>query len=138
VTGSPLERLLGAIDALDVEGAMALVAPDCHLLTVDGRRAEGAAGVRDLLAEFLSQLRSTVHRITAEWHPEDVWIAEVEADYELKDWLRLTALPRVFVLRDGEAGLTDVRVYGAHEQELRDHRSGESATVVGGHWIPPL
>jgi hypothetical protein len=138
VSDSPIARLLDAIDKLDLDAAMALAAPDCRLLTVDGRRAEGTEAVRALLASFLASLRSTTHRITAEWHEDNVWIAEVVGDYELQDWLRIDGLPRAFVLRDGPAGFADVRVYGAHEHPLTDHRTGEEGMWVGGRWVPPL
>jgi hypothetical protein len=135
---SPLERLLGAIDALDLDATMAAAAPDVKLLTVDGHRAEGAAPVRELLADFLGRLRATTHTITAQWHVEDVWIAEVDATYELKDRTRIAALPRAFFVRESPDGFADLRVYGAHEQPLRDHRAGGGGMTLGGHWIPPL
>ncbi len=126
------------MDKLDLDAIMALAAPECRLMTVDGRRAEGQAQMRQLLGAFLSSLRSTVHRITAEWHVDDVWIAEVEASYELRDWLQMTGLPRVFVLRDGPDGLLDVRAYGARERPLMNHRTGDEPSRVGGRWIAPL
>jgi hypothetical protein len=138
VNGSPVTQLLEAIDKLDLDAVMALASPDCRLMTVDGRRAEGAAQMRQLLGAFLSSLRSTSHRVTAEWHVDDVWIGEVEASYELRDWLQMTGLPRVFVLRDGPDGLLDVRVYGARERPLTNHRTGDEPTRVGGRWIAPL
>jgi hypothetical protein len=135
---SPIARLLAALDRLDVDAAMALVAPDGRLLAVDGRRAEVSDAVRDLLADFITKLRSTTHEITAEWHQDDVWIAEVEATYELQDWLQIKALPRAFVLREGPDGFVDLRIYGAHEHPLTEHRTGAEGMRVGGRWIPPL
>jgi hypothetical protein len=137
---SPLDAFLRALDSLDADAAMALMAPDCRLLTVDGRRAAGAGAVRVLLAAFLATLYSTSHRITAEWHVDGVWIAEVDADYELKDRLRIGGLPRAFVAREGPDGLSDVRVYGAHEDRLSDERESESERGLwfGGHWMPSL
>jgi hypothetical protein len=41
VGATPLEKLLDALDALDLDGAMALLAPDCALLMCDGGRAQG-------------------------------------------------------------------------------------------------
>jgi SnoaL-like domain len=138
VTESPIDQLLGAIDELDVEAAMALSAPDCRLLTADGRRAEGTEAVRELLTDFLAAMRSTTHRITAQWHQQNVWIAEVEATYELEDLLKIGALPRAFVLREGPDGFVDLHVYGAHERPLTEHRSDEEEMRLGGRWIPPL
>ena len=135
---SPIDRLLRAIDELDVDAALAPAAPDVRMLAADGRRAAGAAAVRELLADFLGGLRATTHKITAEWHEDNVWIAEVEATYELKDRTRIAALPRAFILRDSSDGLADLRVYGAHEQPLGDHRSGGGGMRIGGNWIPPL
>jgi hypothetical protein len=138
VSDSPLAALLHAIDQLDVEAVMALVAPDCRLLTVDGRRAEGRQATHKLLRDFLGALHSTKHTILAEWHQDNVWIAEVEADYELRDRLALGALPRMFVVRTEPAGISDVRVYGAHEAALAAHRTGEEGFEYAGRWMPPL
>ena len=135
---SPIDQLLDALDRLELEGAMALMAPDVRMLVADGRRAEGTEAVRGLFGDFLGQLRSTTHRITAQWHVETVWIAEVEASYELQDYLEMNALPRVFVVRMGADGIRELRVYGAHERPLSDHRTGEEGMWVGGRWVPPL
>lgn len=135
---SPVEQLLDAIDKLDVEGAVALLAPDGRLLTVDGRRARGADAVHALLTDFLATVRSTSHQITTQWHVDDVWIAEVDATYELRDWLKLDALPRVFVARMGADGIADLRAYGAHERPLTEHRTGDEGMWIDGRWIPPL
>jgi hypothetical protein len=138
VSESPIERFLKAIDELDVDGAMAVMAPGARLLAVDGRREDGTEAVRSVVAELLSALRSTEHRVSAQWHVDSVWIAEVEATYELRDWLKLNALPRAFVARMAPEGIADLRVYGAHERPLTEHRTGEEGMWVGGRWVPPL
>ncbi len=138
MNGSPIEQLLKAMDELDVDAAMALMAPDVRFLAVDGRRGQGADAVRKLLTDFVSTLRSTSHRITAQWHQDGVWIAEVDGSYELEDYLQLNALPRAFVVRMGPDGIADLRAYGAHEQPLTEHRTGEEGMWVGGRWVPPL
>jgi hypothetical protein len=138
VDESPIAQLLGGVDELDVDAAAAMFAGDGRLLTVDGRRAQGREAVRDLLRDFLAALRSSTHRITAQWQHENVWIAEVEATYELRDWRQLTALPRAFVLRDGPAGIADLRVYGSHERPLGETPKGEKGTWIGERWMPPL
>jgi hypothetical protein len=138
VDDSPIELLLQAVAKLDADVAVALFAPDAHLLTVDGRRAAGKDAVRELLVEFFGTLRSTSHRITGQWHEGNVWIAEAEGTYELQDWLKLTALPRAFIARTGPEGIADLRAYGAHELPLTDHPSGEEGMWVGSRWIPPL
>jgi len=122
---------------LDGEAAIALMAPNCQMLAVDGRRAEGTAAVRELLSDFLATILQTTHRISGQWHQDDVWIAEVEATYELKDRLRISR-PRAFVLRNGPDGFVELHVYGAHERLLADHRTGEEGMRIGGQWIPPL
>jgi hypothetical protein len=135
---SPLERFLSAVDGLDVDRAMSLFAPECRLLTVEGRRVEGPDAVRAMMLDFVSAVRSTHHRITAQWHEESVWIAEVDATYELKDLMVTGVLPRAFVLRDGPDGIVDLRVYGAHERPLTEHRTGGEGMRIGGRWLPPL
>ena len=51
MSDSPIEQLLTAIDALDVDATMALMAPEVRLLAVDGRRGEGTEMVRKLLTD---------------------------------------------------------------------------------------
>jgi hypothetical protein len=138
VSQSPIERFLDAVDRLDVDAAMALMAPDARVLVADGRRAEGTEAVRQLLGDFLGQLRSTTHMITAQWHQADVWIAEVDASYVLRDWLELNRLPRAFVVRARPDGVSELRAYGAHEHRLSERPTGEKGRWVGGRWIPPL
>jgi hypothetical protein len=138
VDGSPIDKLMAAIDVSDVDAAMALFGPAPRLMTVDARRADGSEAVRELLVSFLGSLRSCRHAITAQWHPDDVWIAEVDASYELQDGLEITHLPRVFVARMESGLITDLRGYGAHEHQLTDHRTADAGIWIGGHWIPPL
>jgi hypothetical protein len=138
VTGSPIEQVLNAVDDLDVDAAMTLAAPGIRFMAADGRRVEGTEALRDLLTEFLLPLRHTTHRITAQWHQDDVWIAELEGTYELRDYLQLKALPRAVIARIGPDGIVDLRVYGAHERPLTEHRTGEEGMWVGGRWVPPL
>jgi hypothetical protein len=138
VSESPIEQLLEALDKLDVERAMGLLARDGRLMTADGRRAHGADAVRELVGDFCSTVRSTSHRITAQWHLDNVWIAEVDADYELADRLQLTALPRAFIVYEGPDGIADLRIYGAHEQPLSEHRGSQFGLRIGERWIPPL
>jgi SnoaL-like domain len=138
VSDSPFGRLIEAIDSRDVDAVLALATPDIRFLFVDGRRGEDADALRAVLTEFFGELYSTDHRLTSQWYVDDVWIAEVEADYELRDHLRLHALPRALVVRKSAEGITDLRVYGAHEHRLTDRQTREHGLLVGGHWIPPL
>jgi ketosteroid isomerase-like protein len=138
VDESPIAQLLAAVDKLDFEAVTALFARDARLLTADGQRAAGIEEVRQLLSQFLGTLRATSHRITAEWHEADTWIAEVDATYELDDWMQTSPLPRALVLRQGPDGIADLRVYGAHEGRLADHPRGGLGTWIRGRWIPPL
>jgi uncharacterized protein (TIGR02246 family) len=138
VTGSPIEQLLEALDKLDVDATAALFAPDARLLCVDGRRADGQEAISEFLGELFAQLRSMSHRITAAWNPDDVWIAELEASYELQDRLRMDAVPRALVLHHGADGITELHAYGANEPELADRHSHSEGMRIGGRWMPPL
>lgn len=138
VDESPIAELLAAVDRLDLEATTAQFAPDARLMTADGRRAAGIEQVRTLLTDFLAPIRSTSHQITAEWHEAETWIAEVDGSYELDDWMQTSPLPRAFVLRQGPDGISDLRVYGAHEHRLTDHPEGGLGTWVRGRWVPPL
>jgi hypothetical protein len=138
VSQSPIEEFLDALDRLELDAIMALMAPDVRALVVDGRRAEGIDAVRQLFADFLGQLRATTHRITAQWHEDDVWIADVNASYELRDWLQLNGWPRAFILRAGTDGVSELKAYGAHEHQLSNHPTGGETLWIGGRWVPPL
>jgi hypothetical protein len=138
VVSPPVEQLLAAIDRLDLDATMELLAPDAELLFADGRRAQGRDAARGLVADFLAALRMTVHRVTAEWRLDGVVIAELDADYELRDSLLLTHLPRALIVRAGDEGITSLHAYGAHEHPLREHRTSEEGLVIGGRWVPPL
>ncbi len=134
---SPIGQLLQAVDALDVDAVMRISSPECRILTVDGQRAGGAEAVRAVLEGFVARLHSASHRVSAEWHEDNVWIAEVDAVYELADGVRLGPLARAFIVRvDGEQ-LVDVRVYGAHERPLDDSVNPQGLRV-GGRWLPAL
>ena len=138
MSDSPIEALLDAFDRLDVEAIVGMSAPECRLRTADGRAAEGTQAVRELVTSLIAELRSTSHRIVAQWHVDDVWIAEVEASYELRDWLRVSALPRAYVVREGPDGIRELHAYGAHERPLTEHRTGAEGMWIGERWIPPL
>jgi hypothetical protein len=138
VTQSPIEQLLVALDRLDLDGLTALLAPDVRILLADGSRATGSGPAREVLTSLIAELRSTAHHVTAQWHQDDAWIAEIEASYELRDYLRLESIPRAMVLRANSAGISDLHVYGAHEHPLAEHRTGEEGMRIGGRWIPPL
>jgi len=133
---SPIGRLLRAVDTLDADAVIRISSPECRLLTADGQRAGGAQAMRAVLERYFVRLHSASHRVTAEWHVDDVWIAEIDAVYELAEGVRLGPLPRAFIVRvDGEQ-LIDVRVYGAHERPLDD--PGNPQMSAGGRWPPAL
>jgi SnoaL-like domain len=138
VTESPIEKLLRAFDSADLDAVIALFSPEARLLIADGQRAEGRAAVRALLGGFLATVHASSHQITAQWHQDNVWIAEVEANYELQDRLQLNGVPRAFVLYEGPDGIADLRAYGAREHPLAEHRTGEEGMWIRERWIPPL
>ena len=138
MAGSPIKELLDAVDTLDVDQVMALTAPSPQILIADGRRAEGIDGVRALLGELLATLRVARHQITAEWRQEDVWIAEVDASYELRDGTQTATLPRAVIGRFGPDGVSELHIYGAHEHPLAEDEETQGGLIVGGRWIPPL
>jgi ketosteroid isomerase-like protein len=138
MTDSPLDRLLAALDSLDVDAVMALLTRDAKFLTIDGGRAQGTAAVREMLTDFVAPLRATTHKVTAEWHADDVWIAEVDATYERTDGEQTGELARVIVLRERPNGIADLRAYGAQAPLLTDPHGEEAGMRLGGRWIPPL
>jgi SnoaL-like domain len=139
LSSSPIDQLLAAIDQRDVDAVMALTAPDVQVLTMDGRGAQGTDAVRAAFDAIFSALRSSSHRITTQWHVDDAWIAEAEADYVFGDYMEMKSVPRVIIARESSDGIVDLRVYGAHERPLGEHDTGEEwGTWIRGRWIPPL
>jgi uncharacterized protein (TIGR02246 family) len=139
VPESPVATVLAAIDAFDIDAFTALFAPDGRLLTVDGRVANGREEVRQVLGRFSADLRATSHRLTAEWHPEpDVWIAELDATYELTNYAQLGPYARAIVLRNGSGGIHELRIYGLHERPLTDSTRGYQEVFGSGRWLPTL
>lgn len=117
---------------------MALIGPEGRMLTASGSTVEGAEDVSEMLTELFDALRSTAHRIISQWHVDDVWIAELEADYELKSDAQVRRLPRAIIWRSQASGSAVVHVYGAHEKDIRDLGEPAGAMLLGGRWIPPL
>lgn len=134
-----MQAVLRALDALDLEAAVTLFAPNASLSTLFGETASGRDRVHELLGQFLGELRASHHDVRAEWNPEPgVWLAEMSATYELADFSRRGPYGRVMVLREGKDGIEQLRIYGAHELPLaQDGRSYEN--VRGPHgWLPTL
>lgn len=135
---SPIEQFLAAADGLDLDGVMSTLTSDSRLLMPDGRRVVGSQSIREILADFFSNLRSMTHEVQEQWHVEDVWIAEASASYELRDWHRFEGLPRAVISRLGEGGIVDLRIYGASEQALAERLTHDEPTRTGGRWVFPL
>lgn len=139
MSDSLLIAALAAIDSLDLDTTMALFAPDATLHTTYGEQAVGREQVRAELGMFFGELRSTQHEVTSLWNPEPgVWIAEMLATYELTDFSRRGPYGRAFVVRTGDHGILQLRIYGSHEQPLPE--SGlQYREVRGPHgWLPTL
>lgn len=138
MSASPIERFIDAIDALDVSAAVALMGPQCQLQAATGHTAEGAGPVSEMLVELFGEVRSSSHRLVTQWHIDEAWIAELEADYELTNDARITRLPRAVFWRAQPNGSAVVHVYGAHEGEIRELGRTAGGLRLGGNWIPPL
>ena len=134
-----MQAALAALDALDLEAAVGLFADDAALTTVFGETASGRERIRDVLGAFLRELRSARHELTSEWNPEDgIWVAEMSASYVLSDYSQRGPYARAIILRAGEGGIEQMRIYGAHELPLAE--SGRAYSEVrGAHgWLPTL
>lgn len=134
-----MQAVLRAIDSLDLDGAVALFAPDGSLTSVYGDTAAGREQVQAVLGVFLRALRTAHHDVTSEWNPESgVWIAEMSANYELSDYSRRGPFQRVMILRAGDAGIEQLHIYGAHELPLTED-GRPYREVHGPHgWLPTL
>ncbi len=139
MSDSPIRTVLGVIDALDLDAAVALFAADATLMTAFGEHATGIEQIRGALADLLHGLRATEHTVLSEWNPErGLWIAEVIAIYELADFSRRGPFERAIILRSSDDGVADLRIYGAHELPVPESGGGYQ-DVRGPHgWLPTL
>jgi hypothetical protein len=140
---TPLERFLGGFDRLDADACAAMFARDGRLRFADGSVEEGTAAVRAALRSYFADLRSTEHRIRAQWHVESTWIGEVDSNYVLADHSLHGPVSKVFVARMYADAIEDLRVYAAgepsfHEAAARHERESGRGILVGGRWTPPL
>lgn len=137
---SPIQAVLRALDAIDLDGAVEQFAADGELRTVFGERGERRDGVRRLLGAFLGGLRATQHALEAEWNPEPgVWLAQVSASYELSDFSRRGPFERAIVARASDAGISQLWIYGQHELPLSKAGHGYVEVQDAHHgWLPTL
>lgn len=137
---SPIQAVLRSLDAIDLEGAVELFAPEGLLTTVFGERAEGLDRVRAVLGTFLQGLRSSRHELESEWNPQTgVWLAQVSATYELTDFSRHGPYERAIILRGDGAGIAELRIYGQHELPLSQAGRGYVEVHDAHHgWLPTL
>jgi hypothetical protein len=136
---SPIAAVLKALEALDGDAFMSLFGGAGRLLLTDGTVAEGSDEVRSVIRRFMDDLSAMTYQITSEWHPEDeVWIAEIQATYDLKDHGRRGPYPRVMVVRSGSDGIVDLRIYGRHELPLTESPIHYREVSTGGRWLATL
>jgi hypothetical protein len=139
MSDSLIQGLLSAIDALDLEAATSMFSADADLMTLYGRQGKGTEQVRAVLGELIGELRSAHHEISSEWNPEPgVFIAELTATYELKDFSERGPYRRAIVMRAAGQQITQLGMYGAHELPLPEAEAGYHE-VRGPHgWLPTL
>ena len=136
---SPISAALDTVDALDVDGFAAMFVADGRLLMTDGTVAAGVEQVRAAMSDFVADLSATTHEITAEWHPEDgVWIAELQATYELREHGQRGPYPRAIVLRGGPDAIAELKVYGLHELPLTEPARPYHEVLASGRWLATL
>jgi len=128
-----------AMDALDIDAATALFAPDAEVWTVYGRNGNGVDEVRALLAELLGDLRSRCHEMSSELNSgPNVWVAEFTATYEMKDFSKHGPYRRIVVLRMGPGGIEQMHMYGSHELPLPLVEPGYQEVRASHGWLPTL
>ena len=139
MSDSPIAEFLARIDALDLDGLVASLAPEVRVAMLFGEEASGRDAVGVAFGRFLGELRGTRHEITASWNPEPgVWIAEMTATYELRDLRRLGPFRRAIVLRTGDAGIEQLRIYGGHELPLPESGRPYQEVRAPSGWLPTL
>ena len=134
-----MQAVLRAIDALDLDGAVALFAPDGSLTTVYGDTAAGRERCKRCWASSCVRCATAHHDVTSEWNPESgVWIAEMSATYELSDYSRRGPYQRAMILRAGDAGIEQLHIYGAHELPLTEAGRPYARCAAPHGWLPTL
>ena len=112
-TGEPdfLDQAFALVDAMDLDGYVALYTDDGRFTFGNGPTAAGRDAVRAGLAGFYATIAGMRHELLDRWWPQpDVGITEARVTYTRPDATTVT-LPVVTIyrLRGGQAA--DVRVY---------------------------
>lgn len=139
MTDSPITAVLGALEARDVDAAVAMFADDGTLMRTDGHVAHGTDEVQAALTEFVGPLKRSTYDVSSQWNPEPgVWIAQLTATYDLGDLGLHGPYPRAIVLRDGAGGIAELSIYGSHEPPLAKTEPSYHEVFAAGHWMPTL
>jgi ketosteroid isomerase-like protein len=104
-----IHDLFEAIDAKDVEGLLAHLAPDAtqrfgNQEPLHGHREIGAAN-----AAFFSAIESLRHEVTGLWESDDTVIVRIDATYVRLDGRSVT-VPAVSIIQESDGLIVDYQV----------------------------
>jgi limonene-1,2-epoxide hydrolase len=102
--------LLGAIDAMDVDGFVAHLAEDVRFRFGNGAAVTGREAVRNAVCGFFTTVRGLRHEILTECTDGDLRVLETAVTYTRLDGADVT-LPVVSVVGLRDHLVTDYRIY---------------------------
>jgi ketosteroid isomerase-like protein len=102
--------LFAAIDAKDVEGLLAHLAPDATQRFGNQEPLHGHQEIGAANAAFFSTIESLSHEVTGLWESDDTVIVRIDATYVRLDGRSVT-LPAVSIIRESDGLIVDYQVF---------------------------
>ena len=108
-----LRQLLEAIETLDVDAYVALMADDVELMLNNGAVVlHGHDQVRDALGQAWAQVASILHNEINAYGDDTNLVHESIVETTLKDGSRVTARSTAWIDRNAEGQMLAARIYG--------------------------
>ena len=108
-------ELFKAIDSKDVQGFIAMLAPDCTFKFGNLPAVNGAAAIEQFVAGFFESIDSLSHEIQDSWNVADGLICHGLVSYTRKDGSVLT-VPFANILKSGATGIDEYLIYADTSQ----------------------
>ena len=105
-----IDGLFRAIDAKDVDGLLAHLAPDATQRFGNQEPLRGHEQIRAANEEFFGTVHSMSHKVTGLWEWDDTIVVRLDASYTRVDGLTVT-VPAVSIMRESDGLIVEYQVF---------------------------
>jgi ketosteroid isomerase-like protein len=105
-----IDGLFRAIDAKDVDGLLAHLAPDATQRFGNQEPLRGHEQIRAANEEFFGAIDSMIHDVTGLWEWGDTIVVRLDASYTRVDGLTVT-VPAVSIMRESDGLIVEYQVF---------------------------